>query len=93
MRAHLTVSVAQVVCPEGSHNGPGSLRDISAHGAFVYADFEPKVGAPISIDLILQGVLSDTRIKCEGTVVRVEKQRAGGQTGIAVVFTRFDMAA
>ena len=89
----MTVSVAQVVCPESSHQAPSSLRDISAHGAFVYADFEPEVGAPISIDLTLQGVLSDTRIKCEGTVVRVEKPRAGGPTGIAVVFTRLDMAA
>ena len=71
----------------------GILRDISAYGAFVYADFSPELGARIIIDFVMHGTATDTRFTCEGVVVRVEGSQQGGKTGIAMQITRLDLAA
>ena len=91
-RAHLSVAIRV------SSNGcteiqKGILRDISAYGAFVYADFSPELGTRMVIDFIMHGTATDTRFTCEGVVVRIEKLPNSDQTGIAMQITRLDLAA
>ena len=93
MRAHLSISETEITCSDTRENLTGSIRDISANGAFVYANLEPIIGTPITIRFVVQGALADTHIKCDGTVVRVEKSKLGGPTGIAIQFSWVEMAA
>ena len=92
VRAHLAVSI-RVTSNGCTEIKRGLLRDISAYGAFIYTNFSPELGARMIIDFIMHGTATDTRFKCEGVVVRVEKSAEGNQTGIAMQITRLDLAA
>ena len=91
-RAQLSVAI-RVSANGCTEIQKGILRDISAYGAFVYADLSPELGARMVIDFIMHGTSTDTRFTCEGVVVCVEKSHKGGQTGIAMQITRLDLAA
>ena len=93
LRAHLSVTAARVTSPGVKEDRQASVRDISAHGAYIFTDFEPRIGAAIHIEFAVEGILANTRIKCDGKVTRVEKTVAGNLTGIAIEFTHLDMAA
>lgn len=93
VRAHLSISKAEITDPQSKATAAGSIRDISAIGAYVYADFEPEIGALVSLRFAVEGALAETQIKCDGTVVRVEKSNSGNPTGIAIQFTCLELAA
>jgi hypothetical protein len=93
MRAHFSISNAEISYPQSKTGVPGSIRDISAIGAYVYADLEPEIGASVSLRFAVEGALAGTQIKCDGTVIRVEKSNSGSPTGIAIQFTWLEMAA
>ena len=85
---------AEVSCPLLRHfRQPAHLRDISAGGAFLYAQITPDVGTAIKIDFTVQVVGGDIQISCEGPVVRVEAQVLGEQSGLAIQFSRLDLGA
>lgn len=90
-RVHLPIA-AEVSSDSGSVlPRPAHLRDISAGGAFFYAEFEPKVGAVLRVNFVVPGIGSDVQISCEGRVVRVETNGVGIQIGIAVEFDRLNL--
>ncbi|PYY02097.1 MAG: hypothetical protein DMG64_12645 [Acidobacteria bacterium] len=90
-RVQLPIS-AEVCGESGSHlPRPAHLRDISAGGAFFYAEFEPKVGTVLQVNFVVPGIGSDVQISCEGRVVRVETESIGAQIGIAVAFDRLNL--
>jgi len=67
------------------------LRDISAGGAFFYAQIQPKIGTVLRVDFTVPGIGSDVHISCEGRVVRLETDKLGELSGIAVVFDRLNL--
>ena len=51
------------------------LRDVSAGGAFLYAQLSPSIGAEVRVDFSVPVVGSEVHISCEGKVVRIEPER------------------
>jgi hypothetical protein len=72
---------------------PAHLRDVSAGGAFFYAQVHPSVGAVMRIDFTVPVIGSEVQISCEGQVVRVEREALGQQSGIAVEFSRLNFGS
>jgi c-di-GMP-binding flagellar brake protein YcgR len=70
---------------------PAHLRDISAGGAFLYANLQPGIGAVLRVNFIVPGIGNDIQISCEGRVVRVEAGSLGELSGIAVAFDRLSL--
>ena len=70
-----------------------NLRDVSAGGAFFYAQMTPAVGTLVKVDFTVSVVGSEVQISCEGPVVRVEKQALGDQSGIAIEFSQLNMGS
>ena len=62
------------------------VRDISSIGAFFYAEFNPKHGQRISIELEYWNEGDRIRLRLTGKVVRVEQPSPTATTGIAMVF-------
>jgi hypothetical protein len=64
--------------------GTGITRDFSAVGVFFVTEQSPSVGEPIEIFIVIEH--SDLgypfRLRCQGSVLRVEPTR--GKTGVAV---------
>ena len=83
---------AEVCCESrGCARQSAHLRDISAGGAFLYAQIEPKVGTVLRVDFTVPGIGTDVQISCEGRVVRVEAAKLGDLSGIAVAFDRLNL--
>lgn len=75
----------------GRREVTGRTRDVSARGVFMYLETEIRVGAPIEFVMILPAeiTLSDPiRVRCSGSVLRVEK--TGDQQGVAVAIRKYD---
>lgn len=72
---------------------PAHLRNISAGGAFLYAQITPDVGTSVKIDFTVQVVGGDIQISCEGPVVRVEPLGLGEERGLAIQFSCLDLGA
>jgi hypothetical protein len=72
--------------PDGSPlEGQGFTRDISSHGAYVYAEVRPPVNTQVHIDITLPSVLDahgSLRMSATAKIIRVEpsatEQQAGG---------------
>jgi PilZ domain len=65
--------------------GEGSSRDISEHGAFVFAAACPPVGSNVELRIPLEGLPDATGIDVQGSVIRVERPAEGiGSSGFAV---------
>jgi PilZ domain len=62
------------------------VRDISSTGAFFYAEFNPKHGQRISIEVEYWNEHSRIRLRITGKVVRVEQPAPTAATGIGMVF-------
>jgi len=62
------------------------VRDISPTGAFFYAEFNPKHGQRISIELEYWNERNRIRLRLTGKVVRVEQPSPTATTGIALAF-------
>src|SRR5690349_19079355 len=83
-RVQLPVN-AEVSCvPLGFFRHPASLRDVSAGGAYFYAEMSPELGTVMKLDFIVPVVGSEVQISCEGPVVRVESKVLGPENGIAI---------
>jgi len=81
-----------VALPVELERGKGVTRDVSASGVFFETDLLFSPGAPITFCLVLEHVTSvgPIRLRCQGTIVRVE--RRNGKVGVAVAIEshRFD---
>ena len=56
--------------------GEGRSRDVSEHGAFVFASCCPPVGATLTVKIDLEGIpdeIGRLPVEVEGEVLRVEK--------------------
>ena len=85
---------AEVSCVSLSHfQEPANLRDVSAGGAFFFAQVHPSIGAIMRIEFTVPVIGSEVRISCEGQVVRVEQQVLGQQSGIAIEFSRLSLGS
>ena len=67
------------------------LRDISAGGAYLYAQIHPAIGDLLRVNFTVPGIGTDVQISCEGKVVRVEAANGGELSGIAVSFERLNL--
>jgi len=62
-----------------SRQGEGRSRDVSEHGAFVFAHHCPPVGANVSVKIDLDGIpdeIGPLPVEVDGEVLRVEKSPA-----------------
>lgn len=69
-------------------------KDVSAQGIFFYVENDLDKGSAIEFTLTLppEITLTDSiRVRCQGKVVRVEKD--GGQVGIAAAIDQYDFVA
>ena len=67
-----------------SLQGEGRSRDVSEHGAFVFAPICPPVGANLVLTIDLEGIpdeIGSVPIEVEGEVLRVEQSPAERETG------------
>ncbi|HEY7402576.1 MAG TPA: PilZ domain-containing protein [Candidatus Angelobacter sp.] len=90
-RFPLDLPISVKFLDNGRHEIAGHTRDVSARGVFMYLEMEIRVGAPIEFVMTLppEITLSDSiRVRCTGTVVRVEKN--GNEQGVAVTINKYD---
>jgi hypothetical protein len=90
-RFPLDLPISVKFVDNGRHEVAGRTRDVSARGVFMYLETEIRVGAPIEFVMILPAeiTLSDPiRVRCSGSVLRVEK--TGDQQGVAVAIRKYD---
>jgi hypothetical protein len=73
-----------------SDGGKGVTRDLSSSGVYFETDKDYKVGSAIAITIDFESP-PRTRIRCVGTIVRVESQ--GSKVGIAVHVTAREPSA
>ena len=70
---------------DGKHQeGEGRSRDVSEHGAFVFAPLCPPVGASVVLKIALAGApdeIGPIPIEVKGAVLRVEQSPAEAGTG------------
>jgi hypothetical protein len=67
-----------------ARRGEGRSRDVSEHGAFVFAPICPPVGASVMLMMALEGVpdgIGPLPVEIEGMVLRIEQSPAGADTG------------
>jgi hypothetical protein len=68
--------------------GTGLTRDLSTTGVYFTCDKQLRVGARLSLAIMLDDTMADmpVRAEYEGTIVRVDEQ--GGKVGVAVRIDR-----
>jgi len=69
------------------------LRDISAGGAFFYADLEIQPGTTVRMDFRIPVAGTDVLVSSEGSVVRLEQRALGEKSGIAVQFATLHLSS
>lgn len=85
---------AELSCTALSHfREPAHLRDVSAGGAFLYANMNLAPGIIIRLDFTVPVIGQEVQVSCEGQVVRVEPRELGEQSGIAVEFSRLNLGS
>ena len=72
---------------------PAHLRDISAGGAFFYADLDLQPGTAIRMDFVVPVAGAQVVVSSEGSVVRVEQRALGEKSGIAVQFASLHLSS
>jgi len=90
-RFPLDLPVSVKFLENGRQEAAGHTRDVSARGVFMYRETDIHVGAPIEFVMTLppEITLSDAiRVRCTGTVLRVEK--SGSEQGVAVAISKYD---
>ena len=91
-RVHLPVA-AQVSCEALERfQEPAHLRDVSAGGAFFYADLDLQPGTVVRVDFAVPVTGNEVRIACEGAVIRVERRALGEKSGIAIQFASLHLS-
>ena len=92
-RVQLPVA-AEVSCvPLGLFRHRASLRDVSAGGAYFYAQADPQLGTVMKVDFTVPVVGSEVQISCEGPVVRVDRQSLGQESGIAIEISHLNLGS
>ena len=85
-RVQLPVA-AEVSCETlNRFHEPAHLCDISAGGAFFYADLEIQPGTAVQMEFAVPIAGTNVVVSSEGSVVRVEQKALGERSGIAVQF-------
>jgi hypothetical protein len=73
-----------------ARRGEGRSRDVSEHGAFVFAPICPPVGASVLLMMALEGVpdgVGPLPVEMEGLVLRIEESPAGADmAGFAIKY-------
>lgn len=67
-----------------ARQGEGRSRDVSEHGAFVFAPICPPVGASVMLMMALEGVpdgIGPLPVEIKGQVLRIEQSPAGPDMG------------
>ena len=92
-RVHLPVE-ARLSCQATNHfEEPAHLRDVSAGGAFLYADLELAPGMVVRLDFMVPVAGTRVQVSSEGSVVRVEPNALGERSGIAVEFASLHLGS
>ncbi len=90
-RFPLDLPISVKFLDDGRHEVAGHTRDVSARGVYMYLETEIRIGAAIDFVMTLppEITLSDPiRVRCNGTVVRVEKNV--NDQGVAVAINKYD---
>lgn len=90
-RFPLDLPISVKFLDNGRREVAGHTRDVSARGVFMYLETDIRVGALIEFVMSLppEITLSDAiRVRCTGTVLRVEK--SGNEQGVAVAINKYD---
>lgn len=90
-RVHLPIPAEVSFESIGKERHSAHLRDVSAGGAFLYANLQPTIGAVLLVNFTVPGIGTDVLISCEGRVVRVEADKLGELSGIAIAFDRLNL--
>src|SRR5689334_4161920 len=92
-RVQLPVT-AEVSCvPLGFLRHPASLRDVSAGGAYFYAEVSPELGTVMKLDFTVPVVGCEVQISCEGPVVRIVPKVLGQGNGIAIEISNLSLGS
>lgn len=74
----------EIVCPGAAGTRHLALvRDVSATGIFFYSNFDPPLGADVTVAFTMPGAEGYVEVLCQGRVIRREEYPAGAATGIA----------
>ena len=90
-RFPLDLPISVKFLDNGRHEVAGHTRDVSARGVYMYLEMEIRVGAAIEFIMILPPEITlsgPIRVRCSGTVVRVEKNVS--EQGVAVIINKYD---
>jgi hypothetical protein len=77
---------------DGHFEFTGIARDVSTTGIFFYLDADIVEGMEVELLLLLPGEAGRVTMPVRGKVVRVEKPRPAGTSGIAVAFEQMEIA-
>ena len=90
-RFSLDLPISVKFLDNGRRELAGRTRDVSSRGVFMYLETEIQAGAPIEFVMTLPSeiTLSDPiRVRCTGTVLRVDK--SAQEQGVAIAITKYD---
>ncbi len=80
----------QLSSEDSPHNA--YIRDWSWAGMFLYSHWVPNGSTPLDLVLSLaNGENGPLQVRCRARVVRVERGVSGSATGLALVFSRYEV--
>jgi PilZ domain-containing protein len=91
-RIHLPIR-ALAIFPELSAPQAALLRDMNMLGAFFYCAHKPNLGDSVRLDFAIPVMGHRKTVTCEGRVVRLDEAAQGAAIGVAVQFTRCQLAS
>jgi len=91
-RVHVPIRAIAVFRDLGLGPQTAFLRDMNMLGAFLYCRQRPSVGDNATLEFALPEQGEQIKAICVGTVVRVEDFAPGAAIGIAIEFTRYELA-
>jgi len=91
-RVHLPIRAIALFPDLGRDPHTALMRDMNMLGAFFYCMKKPGVGNKVKLNFSLPEQGEKTKIICEGVVVRVEESAEGAAIGVAIQFTRYQLA-
>jgi len=77
----------------GERSGCGFTQDLSARGVFFYTDSPLALGDAVEIVLVMPSEITlteNTRVRCQGKVVRVADPAVGSKSGVAVQIESYE---
>src|SRR5690349_12971479 len=91
-RVRLTVQAAVVFPSLNAEPETALLRDTNTLGVFFYCKHLPQLGTHVRLNFPLQIQGEPMHAVCEGVVVRVEASEAQAAVGVAVEFSKYEVA-